>query len=648
MHFERMRLRNVVLGGALGLLVLAAILLAAFPALPGSASISTDVDAPASAVSAPATSSNGWDLIFTAPAISGGLPFHFYGMLFVNRQVGFAFGGADWDTDYQQGWYTGRVYRTTDGGVTWTEVHQSEGWKIAMACQDTQTCWVGGEFGTIFQTTDGGASWLRSSTYTWANYDVPTPTPVPFTGWMRSAAYTGANGIALFGGNDRVILRNSSSDPRSFYNVWPPLPWAVATWSVACPSSQLCFAGQIKSWILQSFDAGQTWTSSWVINGAGQQVSDECNNGVQRRYYGISSVNENWVWAVGSCGGLYRTFNGSLPGATWWVQNEQMAIPTEVGFRRVKMLDQNHGITVGGVSGAGSVQAVIYVSSNAGSYPTAATWSPVLAPQTDELHGLAAFSLEDVFVADWSGQIWHHSGPLVPIAPLATSTPTATPLGQVSATPTATASQTRPATNTPTPTRTPTPSVTPTATETQTPTTTPTATPATGAVRVRAFADASGNGSYEVGEPLLAGAKLELRTGGQALESCTTAADGLCLFGNLTPGSYALVEIQPPAGYVPAFVTLLVAVNANQTAEVNWPHQVATPTPTATATATATPTKTPTETSTVTATPTETPTATPTETPTATPTPTETPTSTPTGTPTPERRWLPLIVRLLS
>jgi hypothetical protein len=180
-------------------------------------------------------------------------------------------------------------------------------------------------------------------------------------------------------------------------------------------------------------------------------------------------------------------------------------------------------------------------------------------------------------------------------------------------------------------------------------------TPSTGAVHVRAFADANNNGSYEAGELLLAGARLELRTGGQALESCTTGADGLCLFGNLAPGFYTLVEIQPPADYAPAFVTLLAAVNASQAAEINWPHQVVTPTPTATATATptetptttVTPTAMPTTTATPTEMPTETPTttATPTETPTATPTSTETPTPTPTFTPTPARRWLPLLTR---
>ena len=634
MHSILIHPRRWALGGALGLLALAVILLAALPALPGAASLSTDVDAPGSSANAPATSSNGWDLIFTAPPISGGLPFHFYGMLFINRQVGFAFGGADWNTDYQQGWYTGRVYRTTDGGVAWTQVHESEGWKIAMACQDTQTCWVGGEFGSIYQTNDAGASWLWSTNYTWADYDHPTQTPAPFTGWMRSGAYTGANGIALFGANDRVILRNSTSNPRTFYNVWPPLPFNVATWSVACPTTQLCFAGQIKSWILQSADAGQNWVPTWVLNGAYQQVSDECNNGIQRRYYGISSANENWVWAVGSCGGIYRTFNGSVPGcATWLVQNEQAPIPTDVQFRRVKMLDLNHGITVGGMPGPNPTQAMIYVSANAGSYPSPATWSPVLAPQTDELHGLAAFSMEDVFVADWAGQIWHHTGPLVPIAPLATSTPTATPSGISSPTATATASQTRAATSTPTPTNTPTPTVTPTATQTQTPTATPTATSSTGAVRVRAFADSNGNSAYEPGEPLLAGAHLAIKTGGQAPVVCTTDSAGLCLFGSLTPGSYIVAEDQPPAGYAPIFPTLIVAVSAGHTLEVDWPHLVATPTPTATATST--PTETPTATATPTATPTETPTA----------TATLTATATPTATPTPIRNWLPLLIR---
>jgi len=183
-------------------------------------------------VSSAALLSNGWERVFAAPEVSPGVPFHFYGMTWVNRQVGFAYGGADWEIHAP-----GRVYRTTDGGLTWIQVLESWGWKIALACKDVQTCWVGGQFGRIFATYDGGDSWVAADTFTWSDYSVPTPTPAPFTGWMRSGTYSGAGQVAIFGGNDRVILRNSDAEPLRFYNVWPPLPYNVATWSVTCATS---------------------------------------------------------------------------------------------------------------------------------------------------------------------------------------------------------------------------------------------------------------------------------------------------------------------------------------------------------------------------------------------------------------------------
>ena len=184
----------------------------------------------------------------------------------------------------------------------------------------------------------------------------------------------------------------------------------------------------------------------------------------------------------------------------------------------------------------------------------------------------------------------------------------------------ATATATETPTATPTVTHTVTPSVTPTAT--------PSPTPATGGVTGLIYGDANGNSFPDPGEPLLAGARMTLQEGG--VERYVTVSDlaGIFHFTDVAPGQYALIETEPPPGYLPYPALLLLEVRANYTlGGISLPHQ---PAPTATPTLTATPTDTPIPTPTLTTTATATPTATHTATPTHTAAPSPTPSSTPT------------------
>jgi hypothetical protein len=257
------------------------------------------------------------------------------------------------------------------------------------------------------------------------------------------------------------------------------------------------------------------------------------------------------------------------------------------------MFDLNNGIAVGGQNPdfAGdpsmALNAVIYVTTDG------KNWRPVSAPPTNELHGMGAFGMSGVVVADWAGNIWRKSGSVLEGTPTPEPTWSPTPTG----------------TSTPTATNTPTATLTPTATATNTPTATPTATdvPVTGAVRPRAFADSNGDSLYAPGEPLLAGAQLELRSASQVIGNCTTDANGVCQFAGLAPGLYTLASTVAPPGYTSIVSTLTVSVQAGTIVAIDLPYVASTPTPTATPTSTATPT--------------------------------------PTATPAIKRVWLPLVVR---
>ncbi|MBN1399911.1 MAG: hypothetical protein JXA74_03680 [Anaerolineae bacterium] len=108
------------------------------------------------------------------------------------------------------------------------------------------------------------------------------------------------------------------------------------------------------------------------------------------------------------------------------------------------------------------------------------------------------------------------------------------------------------ATATPAPTDTPEPTATPESTPTDEPTPTPeaTATPVPGSLSVYVFDDRDADGRRTTGEPLLAGARIELTTmDGQSVDSYTTTGSAEpYIFGDLQPGNYVVSESDPP-GY---------------------------------------------------------------------------------------------------
>lgn len=114
-------------------------------------------------------------------------------------------------------------------------------------------------------------------------------------------------------------------------------------------------------------------------------------------------------------------------------------------------------------------------------------------------------------------------------------------------------------TQTPTPTLTPTPTSSPTATPSATPTLTPTdvgtptptATSSEGSIQGTVYDDHIGgiaNGRRDPGELGLAGAEVQLWHAGDRITSQITTGSGSYSFPGLTPGSYTVMEIDPP-GY---------------------------------------------------------------------------------------------------
>lgn len=153
-----------------------------------------------------------------------------------------------------------------------------------------------------------------------------------------------------------------------------------------------------------------------------------------------------------------------------------------------------------------------------------------------------------------------------------------------------------PAPPTPTPTRTSTPTNTPTATPTYTPT------PLPGAIDGQVWNDLNGNGVKDGGEPTLAGATVRLYEYAHPppeppiRPEVVTGTDGAFRFMDLPPGSYIVVETNPP-GYVSTTSDMVnVWVASGFTHPVyfgDWIPSTPTASPTGTRTPAATPTATP-------------------------------------------------------
>ena len=499
--------------------------------------------------------SNGWTQVFNAPAYPNGEGFHFYGMTFVTRDLGYAYGGQSWnaaDSDGNgQAINPGRVYRTEDGGVTWQLVHESRGWKIGMACADEQRCWVGGKRGQISYTNDGGDTWYGANEYTWQGMDAyPTPavqTPVPFTAWMRSAGITTDGSSVIFGATDNTVLH--SKDGVNFFNYWPLLSWYSATWSMTCTNATTCYGGQIKRQVIKTTNGGDTWVLAARVG------TDELNanclsdkyppDGIQRRYYGIAFATENYGWVVGSCGLLYRTINA----AQGWIAQNDGSISQETQFRRIQAFSRWSAVAVGGenpdpADASMAQNAVVYTGEDDDKDGKAMNWMKVAAPETSELHGLAGFA-DATLVADWAGKIWRWDGALVPVnptnTPSSTETPTATP--EVTETPTATAT-----------------------------------TFAEGSIEAVAFVDLNMNGQPDDGAPL-PNVGFEVRRDTTPVATGVTGADGRHVFPGLSAGEYVVAITTPAPGYTANYSQLGIGLTGNTPVTLYFPHRVSSTTP---------------------------------------------------------------------
>ncbi len=360
-----------------------------------------------------------------------------YNLEFVGRNVAYAVGANGWDGPH----VPATLAKSTDGGVTWaTSQLPSAGWLAGLDCKDANTCWTAGRGATNLRTTDGGKSWIPlPNTY----YDKLQEKWTTYSGWEYTLALTGVGDSLVVGltCSNPAFLRSTSGV--SLIGV-DDSTCAVKD-DFSCPTPGVCYAAAKFGRIYASSNNGVSWNLRYT--GSGSWL------------WGVDCTSQNTCWTVGEKGVIWHSTDGFRT-----YERQQADIPVQVRLQKIDMLDAEHGYAVG----CTNYNATDNTCPGGGAvYRTddGKTWTKLPVFTATEIMDVHVHSMNDVFVIDWGGKIWHGTAG-------GTETPTPTP----TETPTATPTETPTATPTETPTATPT-ETRRTATPTETPTATPTATP---------------------------------------------------------------------------------------------------------------------------------------------------------------------------
>ena len=247
---------------------------------------------------------------------------------FLNSQTGWLI-TQEWGPNY----YGGGVFKSSDGGVTWTEQYHvggSFGPYVAFSglkMLNLQTGFACDDAGTIHKTTDGGSSWTAVDTLGFARVIDFTDTN---TGWCAGKygvlyhtdnsslnwhpQYTGnvfrsvdlyfLNEQIGFAAGEKEIIK--TADGGNTWQYFPVNPFP-GEWG---RSRAICFINNQKGWI--SWEKIGAWGSLLYTEDGGQNFIVQLDS--ISRLLDIFFLNETCGWAVGSGNVLYYTTNG---GQTW-------------------------------------------------------------------------------------------------------------------------------------------------------------------------------------------------------------------------------------------------------------------------------------------------------------------------------------------
>jgi photosystem II stability/assembly factor-like uncharacterized protein len=228
----------------------------------------------------------------------------------------------------------GRFWRTTDGGLNWTQVYEGTGRSInGIHFSDEQNGWavgdpVDGRF-VILETTNGGMTWIP-------NMNAPPASPT-MIGYARSWDWIGTS-IGVFGTNEFVIWRTTDGGAQwdSVRTNMLDIPGlalnndgiGLAGGSIGSPAEER---------LDRSTDLGQSWHA--IENPSTQRL---------KTLDFIDGTSE--VWGVTTQSGLYQSTNAGLD----WVQYI-LGPPSGLATEDVDFVDSSTGWCVGWGNSVGRI-----------------------------------------------------------------------------------------------------------------------------------------------------------------------------------------------------------------------------------------------------------------------------------------------------
>jgi photosystem II stability/assembly factor-like uncharacterized protein len=204
------------------------------------------------------------------------------------------------------------ILNTTDGGITWTKQTVSGTARALNSVKfiDKNTGWVVGANGTIYNTTNGGTTWTIQS---------KIDTLGMRASWVRKRIAAGENTTSTTNGTiggttlnyihavdakNLYILGNAgyifkSTDGGNNWK-WIETESLNAIYGISAPTKNTAFICGANGMILK-MNADGTFT-------------DRTNKANTRSFRDVYFVNENYGWAIGEHGYIYKTTNA---GAYW-------------------------------------------------------------------------------------------------------------------------------------------------------------------------------------------------------------------------------------------------------------------------------------------------------------------------------------------